>query len=77
MTASSPNSGSTFGVGDCPGIEEEQCIGVAGVDVQCASLVRVAEHLHDAGKIVMSKTAAETGVRLREAFAWAESLRLC
>ena len=66
-----------FGVSDFAGVEEEHRVGFAGVDVKRAGLVRVAEHLHHAGKIVMREAAAEAGVRLARAFAWAESLRLC
>src|SRR5262249_16312809 len=55
-----------FGVRDFSSVEKEQGVGIAGVDVQRASLVRMPEHLHDAGKIVMAKATAEAGVSLRK-----------
>ena len=58
--------GAAFGVGDLAGVEEEDGVGVFSVDVQRASLMGVAEHLHHAGEIVVSEAAAEAGVRLRE-----------
>src|ERR1700745_1894966 len=51
---------------DGAGVEEKESVGVAGVDMERAGLVRVAEHLHDAGKVVMGEAAAETGVGLRK-----------
>ena len=55
-----------LGVGDVASVEKEQSVGIAGIDVQRASLVSVAKHLHDAGKIVMGEAAAEAGVGLRQ-----------
>ena len=55
---------SAFGMGDFSRVEEEHGIGFASVDMQCAGLVRVAEHLHDAGQVVMSEVAAKAGVCL-------------
>src|SRR5579859_3123800 len=60
-----PEERAALGVGDVAGIEKKQSVGIAGVDVQSASLVRVAKHLHDAGKIVVGEAAAEAGVGLR------------
>ena len=55
-----------FRVRDFAGVEEQQRVGFAGVDVQRAGLARVAKHLHHAGKVVMRQVAAEAGVRLRQ-----------
>src|SRR5262249_54932350 len=55
-----------FGVRDFSSVEEEQRVGIPGVDVERASLVRVPEHLHDPRKIVMAKATAEAGVSLRK-----------
>ena len=55
-----------FGVSDFAGIEEKDRVGFAGIDGERAGLTRVAEHLHDAGEIVMGEIAAKAGIRLAE-----------
>ena len=56
----------TFGVRDFAGIEKQQRVGFAGVDVQRTGLARMAKHLHHAGQVMMLQAAAEAGVGLRQ-----------
>jgi len=55
---------STLSVSDFARIEEKYCIRCVSIDVQRASLARVAEHLHHPRQVVVSQVAAQAGVRL-------------
>src|SRR5438067_1175631 len=55
-----------FGVRNVSAFVEENSIRLSRVDVQSAGLVRMAEHLHDAGQVVVRQVAAQASVRLSE-----------
>ena len=53
-------------VRDYTGVKKKKRVGCAGVDVQCAGLMGMSEHLHHAGKIVVRETSTQAGIGLRQ-----------
>src|SRR5439155_1619756 len=51
---------------DLPAIVEEHAVYLTRVDVERASLVRVPQHLHNAGQVVVRQIAGEAGIGLVE-----------
>src|SRR5213080_4812833 len=64
-----------FGVGNFSPFVEENRVGFSSIDMQCPGLVRVAEHLHHAGEVMVRQVAAQAGVGLREQLRGLEALQ--
>jgi len=58
--------GAAFRVRDRSGVVEQHAVRLTGVDVQCARLLRMSQHLHHAREVVVRQVAAETCVGLGE-----------